>query len=779
MEKKIKLSVHNLVDFLLRSGSIDSRVYNKTSMTEGSRIHAFYQKKQGDNYLAEYYLEHCFTVDGFEVTLQGRADGIILFKHEVIIDEIKSTVIDLKTFADEQGDWHLGQAKCYALMYGLENQLTSVGIRMTYIHQGTDEKMIRQTTHAISDLSDEIHDLIRRYLEFYNIIFRKTEARNESAKGLRFPFNSFRIGQKDLAKYVYAIARQGGTLFVEAPTGIGKTISTLYPFVKSFSDETTDKIFYFTAKTSGKEAASQAMSILKNKGLDASFVTITAKEKICFNPGAGCNPDECPFAKDYYNKVNDVIKTMILSASTFDYETITKYAFDANICPFELELDLSLFTDVIICDYNYLFDPLVYMRRYFEETQGNYLALVDEAHNLVERARDMYSAELTVHSFNLMKKSIKKLEHKKIKSSIRSLQKHFKTLIDTEQEEHTILAEHDLKFYRSLNTFLLAGQDILKNYHSFVTDDFLDFYFGVNKFLKLFDLYDDSFVTYTHRYGKKDLSIKIFNLDPSRHIRRNLNKVHSRVLFSATLSPINYYVDVLGGMATDPVLMLPNPFPPENRLLMIAPTVSTKYKHRQDTFGEIADYIERFISHKIGNYLVFFPSYQYLSDVSSILMANPELNIITQTKDMKDDEKDAFLDRFVLNPTRTTIGLAVLGGAFSEGIDLVEDRLIGAVIIGVGLPQLSFERDLIRHHYDKNEHNGFEFSYVNPGMNRVMQAVGRVIRSETDRGTVLLIDDRYLQARYRNLFKQEWTNYQVVTSAEDIDDLVAKFWSKK
>lgn len=779
MEKKIKLSVHNLVDFLLRSGSIDSRVYNKTSMTEGSRIHAFYQKKQGDNYLAEYYLEHCFTVDGFEVTLQGRADGIILFKHEVIIDEIKSTVIDLKTFADEQGDWHLGQAKCYALMYGLEYQLTSVGIRMTYIHQGTDEKMIRQTTYAISDLSDEIHDLIRRYLEFYNIIFRKTEARNESAKGLRFPFNSFRIGQKELAKYVYAIARQGGTLFVEAPTGIGKTISTLYPFVKSFSDETTDKIFYFTAKTSGKEAASQAMSILKNKGLDASFVTITAKEKICFNPGAGCNPDECPFAKDYYNKVNDVIKTMILSASTFDYETITKYAFDANICPFELELDLSIFTDVIICDYNYLFDPLVYMRRYFEETQGNYLALVDEAHNLVERARDMYSAELTVHSFNLMKKSIKKLEHKKIKSSIRSLQKHFKTLIDTEQEEHTILAGHDLKFYRSLNTFLLAGQDILKNYHSFVTDDFLDFYFGVNKFLKLFDLYDDSFVTYTHRYGKKDLSIKIFNLDPSRHIRRNLNKVHSRVLFSATLSPINYYVDVLGGMATDPVLMLPNPFPPENRLLMIAPTVSTKYKHRQDTFGEIADYIERFISHKIGNYLVFFPSYQYLNDVSSILMANPELNIITQTKDMKDDEKEAFLDRFVLNPTRTTIGLAVLGGAFSEGIDLAEDRLIGAVIIGVGLPQLSFERDLIRHHYDKNEHNGFEFSYVNPGMNRVMQAVGRVIRSETDRGTVLLIDDRYLQARYRNLFKQEWTNYQVVTSAEDIDELVAKFWSKK
>lgn len=779
MEKKIKLSVHNLVDFLLRRGSIDSRVFNKTSMAEGSRIHAYYQKKQGDNYLSEYYLEHTFDVDGFAVTLQGRADGIILYKDEVIIDEIKSTVIDLKTFADEQGDWHIGQAKCYALMYGFEHQLSTVGIRMTYIHQGTDEKMMRQSTHNLADLESEINDLIHRYLEFYNIIFRKTEARNGSAKELRFPFNSFRLGQKELAKYVYAIARQGGTLFVEAPTGIGKTISTLYPFVKSFGDESTDKIFYLTAKTSGKEAASQAMSILKQKGLAASFVNITAKDKICFNPGAGCNPDECPFAKDYYNKVNDVIKTLMLSSSTYDYETITKVAFDANICPFELELDLSLFTDVIICDYNYLFDPLVYMRRYFDETQGNYLALVDEAHNLVERARDMYSAELTISQFNLMKKAIKKLEHKKIKSAIRSLQKHFKSILETHLEEYTLITEHDLKFYRSLNSFLLAGQDVLKNHHSFVNDAFLDFFFGVNKYLKLFDIFDDSFVCYTHHFGKKDFSIKIYNLDPSRHIRRNLEKVQSRVLFSATLSPINYYVDVLGGQSSDPVLMLPNPFPPENRILMIAPTVSTKYKHRQDTFGEIARYIERFTSHKTGNYLVFFPSYQYLSDVEAVLNLNESINVITQTKDMKDEEKDQFLARFILNPSITTIGLAVLGGAFSEGIDLVEDRLIGAVIIGVGLPQMSYERDLIRTYYDRTEHNGFEFSYVNPGMNRVMQAVGRVIRSETDHGAVLLIDDRYLQARYRNLFKQEWTNYQVVTSEEDIDELTAKFWSEK
>ena len=779
MEKKLKLSVHNLVDFLLRKGSIDTRVFNKSSMTEGSRIHAYYQKKQGDSYLSEYYLEHTFLIDDFSITLQGRADGIILFKNEVIIDEIKSTVIDLDVFANEQGEWHIGQAKCYALMYGLENDLKTVTIRMTYIHQGTDKKMIRQSTHSIVDLQQEIEDLMHRYIDFYNIVFRRTERRNQSSIALKFPFNSFRLGQKELAKYVYAIAKQGGTLFVEAPTGIGKTISTLYPFVKSFGDETTDKIFYLTAKNSGKEAAFQTMGILKKKGLEASVITITAKDKICFNPGAGCNPDECPFAKDYYNKVNDVLKHAILTSSTFDYETITKFAFDANICPFEFELDLSLFTDVIICDYNYLFDPLVYMRRYFEESQGNYLALIDETHNLVERARDMYSAEITTKTFTLMKKALKKLEHKKIKASIRALQKHFNTMLDMPMDTQTILAEHDMKFDRALNTFLLAGQDVLKNFHSFVNDDFLDFYFGVNKYLKLLDMYDDSFTTYLYRYGKKDLSIKIFNLDPSRHIRRNLEKVNGRVLFSATLSPVNYYVDVLGGTSTDPVLMLPNPFPPENRLLMIAPTVSTKYKHRQDTFGEVARYIERFISHRIGNYLVFFPSYQYLMDVASHLQLKDHVDVMTQTKEMKDDEKDAFLDRFVLNPTRTTIGLAVLGGAFSEGIDLVEDRLIGAVIIGVGLPQISYERDLIKQYYDHRDRQGFEFSYVNPGMNRVMQAVGRVIRSETDRGAVLLIDDRYLQTRYRSLFKQEWANYQVVTTPEDVDELTSQFWSEK
>lgn len=778
MDKRLKLSVHQLVDFVLRTGDIDNRVFNRSSLNEGTRIHAFYQSKQNSDYLSEYLLGATFEVDGYVIFLEGRADGIIINGDRVIIDEIKSTVVELERFHQEQEEWHLGQAKCYALMYAREKSLTEVGVRLTYIHQNNDDKMIKNYVFETQELEKDVAEYIRTYLEFYETILKRLEKRNETAAHLDFPFLNFRQGQRELAKYAYGIAKNGGTLFVEAPTGIGKTISTLYPFVKSFSESENEKIFYLTAKNSGKEAAWQAVEIMKEKGVRLSEVMVTAKDKICFCPGKACNPDECPFAKDYYTKIREVLTKSLNRYDAFDPARVSRIAAAHHICPFEMQLDISLYVDIIICDYNYLFDPLVYFRRYFDNDASKMLVLVDEAHNLVDRGRDMYSASLDSLAFEKARKSIRRLEHKKVKNANNRIAKLFKTLKENSLEGETIIDNFEPKTIRSLEAFLLAAQDINRNHHKYVDENFRQFFLDVNRFLKILELVDDSFTLYVTKTNDDIVRISIFCLDPSRHLHKSLAQVKGRILFSATLSPYDYYVNVTGGKPDDPVLLLPSPFNANNLLLMIAPTVSVKYKNRADTYKTVAQYIQTFVSHKVGNYLIYAPSHTYLNELISVLSFPDDCDVIIQNREMSDVDKEKFLENFVSSPSKTTIGIVVVGGVFGEGIDLIDDRLIGVVVIGVGLPQICFERDLIRDYFDKRGQQGYEYAYVNPGMNRVMQAVGRVIRSENDRGMALLIDDRFLNTRYRDLFKHEWSHYDVVISPEDMALSIETFWKK-
>ena len=428
MIKELTLSVHQLVDFLLRSGDIDNRVFNLSSMQEGSRIHSSYQESQGSDYYSEYPLRRIIEIKGVVVTLEGRADGIIKKKNgDYIIDEIKSTVIDLQEFRNSNLEWHLGQAKCYAYMFAKEQKLNSIDIRLVYIRQGKEKERFNDYySCSISELEDYVFSLIEDYLRFYNIIESQIEKRNESIKKMEFPFPKYRKGQKELAKYAYSIAKNGGRLFAEAPTGIGKTMSTLFPFIKYIGEDEKAKIFYLTAKSSGKESAYQAIEHLKeNSGLILNDIVITAKEKICFCKEGACNPDECPFAKGYYSKIQSVLQYSIENFSTFDYDTITNIAKENMICPFEFELDLSLFCDVIICDYNYLFDPLSYMKRYFDEDASHYLALIDEAHNLVDRSRDMYSSSISFKALKEAQLSLKPIKSARIKKYLTKIKNIF------------------------------------------------------------------------------------------------------------------------------------------------------------------------------------------------------------------------------------------------------------------------------------------------------------------------------------------------------------------
>ena len=465
MEKYLTLSVHQLVDFLLRTGDIDNRVFNRSSMTEGSRLHSVYQSKQSSNYLAEFPLKMSFNVDEVNIVLEGRADGIIKRSEtEYVIDEIKTTVEDLKIFHDDNLEWHLGQAKCYAYMFAKQTNLEFIGIKLTYIRQGKEkEQLVDSYVFNILELEQFVVKLLNEYLAFYNIIFNKISKRNESIEALKFPFSKFRQGQRDLAKYTYAMAKKRGRLFAEAPTGIGKTISTVFPFIKALKDDDNSKIFYLTAKTSGREAAHQAVKLLKENGLSLSDIMITAKDKICFCKGQACNPEECPYAKGYYNKIQTVLRYAILNYDDFDLQTITQLAYENQICPFEFELDLSLFMDVIICDYNYLFDPISYMKRYFDEDTSSFLVLVDEAHNLVDRSRDMYSASLSYKQFLEARKSVCHSKLHQLKLAMSKMNKMFKEYLVNPKDGNYILNEFYDYTYKTISSFITSMQDINKN----------------------------------------------------------------------------------------------------------------------------------------------------------------------------------------------------------------------------------------------------------------------------------------------------------------------------
>lgn len=777
MPKALLLSVHQLVDFLLRTGDIDNRVYNQDTMREGTRLHGYYQARQGLNYLSEFFLKDTFFVEDFAVTLFGRADGIIL-GDTVTIDEIKTTVSDLDAYFAEQKAWHLGQAKCYALLYARLTALDHIDVRLTYINQLDNRRMIKTFAFTRDELEKDIAALLREYIAFYRLILRRREMRNRSAGELKFPFPSFRRGQRKLAKYAYGVARNGGILFVEAPTGIGKTMSTLFPFAKSFADGENERIFYLTAKNSGKAAAALAVDQLREAGLFVSSIIITAKEKICLAKGKACNPDECPFAKGYYTHVREVLTDLVKNEVDYTPEKIVQVALDKGLCPFELSLDLSLFTDVVICDYNYFFDPQVYLRRYFDEDASRVLLLVDEAHNLVDRGREMYSASVDLRSFMLARKCYRKFPDKKIRNAARRIGRLFGEFA-TLPEGETLLDGLSLADQRAIEAYLVAASGLMKNHHEVVDDDFMNFYFALNRFAKLYDLFDDTFAFYVTRGGEEETKIDLFCLAPGSHLKSSLDKVKGKILFSATLSPYRYYIDMVGGSPSDPVLLLPSPFPRENLLLLVAPTVSTKYRKRSETYQSVADYLAAFVGGRIGNYFVYVPSYEYLEALGRHLVFPSGTDVLLQTKDMTEEDKAAFLACFKEHPEKTTVGVAVVGGAFGEGIDLVSERLIGVAVVGVGLPQICFERNLIRDYFDgEGKEDGYRYSYLYPGMNKVMQAVGRLIRSEDDRGAALLVDDRYLSDEYRLLFADKWRDYQVVTSIDDVKEEISAFWKK-
>ncbi|MCQ2794111.1 MAG: ATP-dependent DNA helicase [Bacilli bacterium] len=770
--KSLSLSVHDLVDFLLRTGDIDNRIYNQDTMSRGSLIHATYQKKRVGDYYPEYYLKTTLKVEGFTVTLDGRADGIYL-KDIPVIEELKSTIEDLDIYFKKNEAWHLGQAICYAYMFLKERRKEKAIIELVYISQVDEKRKKHQYEFTYQELEAKVIQYIHDYLNFYHIIYEHKLARSESAEALKFPFKSYRKGQKAFINLSEEIAQNGGVAFIEAPTGIGKTMSALYPLAKSFATTDNDKIFYLTAKNTGKEAAYLASSLLVNNGLDVGAIYITAKEKICAKPGASCNPDECPFARDYYTHLKDALIYAIKNQKLYHTEMVKKVADKFRLCPFEFSLDLSLYMDIVIADYNYFFDPIVHLERYFDNDAHRYLVLVDEAHNLLDRASEMYSESISYALFKAFKADYR-YANNKLKRAMSRVKKVFESLLLVHELGDSLIEDIDHETFLAFTNLYTNINEYLKDNAFHPNETSIDFSRRLNRFLKLYDLRQDSDALFISKSSNDDLSINLLCLDPSSRIRTSLDLVKGSVLFSATLTPLDYYQEVLGGKKEDHSLVLPSPFPKENFKLIIAPA-GLKYKERDASLEKVLSYLDAFTSSKKGNYLIFAPSFEYLDKITPHFMNKENQEVYIQSRSMDEKEKLAFLEQFKTKKSRSVIGLTVVGGAFAEGIDLVADSLIGVAVIGVGLPTISFRRNLIKDYYDQKELHGFSYAYKHPGMNKVSQAVGRLIRSEEDVGAALLIDDRYLTHEYRKLFKAEWQEYEVVTTPAEIKEILKAF----
>lgn len=781
MDQQVRLPVRQLVEFVLRGGSIDNRFGGADRALEGSRIHRRLQKQEGEGYRAEVKFVYTCSCGGTEFTIEGRADGLFSDENGVpFVDEIKTTAAPLEIITPDYNRLHWAQAECYAYFYAVQNGLPEVGVRLTYFQIETEEVKRFSRRMSLTELEEFFFDLLRRYKIWADFQQDWALLRSSSIQPLAFPFPSYRKGQREMAAAVYRTVQHSHRLFCQAPTGIGKTVSALFPAVKAMGNGFTEKIFYLTAKTITRQAAEAAFAQMRKQPLRLKTVTLTAKDKICFLEKRSCNPVDCPYANGHFDRVNGVLLDMLQKEDNFSRDVIERFAKAGNVCPFELSLDLSLWCDCIICDYNYLFDPTASLKRFFGEAGGNYAFLIDEAHNLPDRAREMYSARISKSAIRSLKNSLGKDGDKRLKSSLTKADTAMRELRKECGEAKAVCRAEPPEALSQLFTALISRLEEWLESHLEAPQhaEALELYFALLDFQKKSELYDDHYVTLLYPSGY-DLTVSLYCRDPSALVDQALRKGRSAVLFSATFSPMGYYQAVLGSEENCLGCRLPSPFPQENLGLFINDRISTRYQDRETTYDAVAENLYALVAAKKGNYMLFFPSYSYCRQVYERFCAlcGEEIRPVIQQSGMTEEEREQFLMQFEEERPQSLAAFCVLGGIFSEGIDLKGSRLIGAAIVGVGLPQIGPEPDAVRDYYQEKNGMGFDFAYRFPGMNKVLQAAGRVIRDMEDRGAVLLIDQRFTQPAYQNLFPAHWSHWRRVRTSEELSAVLIQFWN--
>lgn len=777
-ETIIRISVRSLVEFILREGDIDNRVsgsMEKDAMLLGGKIHRKIQSRMGTNYTAEVPLKIQMPCDGFVLQIEGRADGVLKDDGKVLIDEIKGILRSLEHL-EAPVPVHLAQAKCYAYIYAVQNSLKCIDVQMTYCQMETEEIRRFCQEFEFQELQTWFQDLVTQYEKWAKFEIEWRNVRNDSIRQIEFPF-PYREGQRDLVVSVYRTILRKKKLFIQAPTGVGKTMATVFPAVRAVGEGLGEKIFYLTAKTITRTVAEQAFSLLEEKGLLYKTITLTAKEKICFCEEAECNPDACPYAKGHFDRVNDAVFDLITHSGDWSREVLEEQAKKHMVCPFEMSLDVSNWADAVICDYNYAFDPQAHLKRFFSESgKGEYLFLIDEAHNLVERGREMYSASLYKEDLLEVRKLVK-AEDPKLAKGLSECNQQFLEL-KRECEHYQIL--------KSVSHIALKLMNVLSKLEDYLEEckdaekkkRVLDFYFAVRSFLNIHDIMDENYVIFSEMMEDGRFQIKLFCVNPAVNLQNYLEQGNSTIFFSATLLPVHYYKKLLSVEKDDYAVYAHSSFPQENKFLFIGTDVSTRYTRRgESTYQRFARYIAVMAEQKKGNYMAFFPSYRFLEEVHTCFLecVDHEVDSICQVSYMDEEQREEFLEEFEQEREKSLVAFCVMGGIFSEGIDLTDDKLIGAVIAGTGLPQVCTEREILKQYFNAADMDGFDYAYLYPGMNKVLQSAGRVIRTESDRGVILLLDDRFRAMRYREVFPREWQQYQL-GSVKNLEQEIRTFW---
>ncbi len=778
--EQIKISVRNLVEFILRSGDIDNRhgkAAQKEAMQEGSRIHRKIQRRMGADYQPEVPLKIELEREKYVLILEGRADGIIVRDGQTTIDEIKGIYQDVNLL-EAPILVHLAQAKCYAYIVALQQGLAEISVQMTYCNLDTEDIRRFQEHYTFEEISDWFLTVAAAYDKWAEFQYRARQERNQSIEELEFPF-PYREGQKELAAGVYRTISRGKNLFIQAPTGTGKTITTVFPAVKAVGQGLADKIFYLTARTITRTVAKEAFDLLRARGYQGRVLTITAKEKLCLCGEMDCNPVHCPYAKGHFDRVNEAVFDLLMRERDITREILLAQAEQFQVCPFEMCLDASLWADDIICDYNYVFDPNVYLKRFFAEgVKGEYLFLVDEAHNLVERGREMYSAVLYKEDFLKYKKILKNYS-KKCSASLERCNKHLLKM-KRDCDGYRVLGGIEELIFALMQIGSAMEEFFQQEINMPEAKEVQEFYLNIRHFMNMYELVDENYVIYTEHEADGRFKLKLFCVSPAVNLQSCIDKGRSTIFFSATLLPIQYYKKLLSTCTDNYAVYAQSVFGKEQKLLAVARDVSSKYTRRnQQEFAKIASYIYEAAKAKSGNYIAFFPSYKMMEDVFACFVQREgileELDCICQQSGMSELQREEFLGNFTAHREKTLVGFCVMGGIFAEGIDLKHEALIGVIVVGTGLPQISNEREILKDFYDRQERAGFAYAFRYPGMNKVLQAAGRVIRTSEDRGIILLLDERFLQQEYQALFPREWEGFQTVALAQ-VREVVEEFW---
>ncbi len=789
----VELSVIELCFMALQGGDLGDRATESAFTVRSSEKTRILQKlctQYGLSYHDRVSLHN--TVKSGEVyfCVTGTADGILCHNGAYFVDCFGHMSLD--AFMPPR----LAVLYCHAYMLCRQKELESVTLRSVSIDED-GELYFSQKTVTASDLRTVYLDLISHAFWRGNIMRDRARVRLPQTAQLRFPYKTLRDSQAEMIKECYRDIKHGNRLFCQAPTGIGKTVSTLYPSTRCVGEGVADKIFYLTSKQSIRREAVSAMQKLGSSGARLRTCVISSRESACKNASAklrggklssNCNGKMCPYAAGYYDRLPSALAEIIANGDIYDSNSIAEYAKKYRICPYEFSLDLSELCDVIICDYNYVFSPTVYLKRYFdnaEERGEKYIFLVDEAHNLPTRARDMFSKRLSVSAFEHLADMLpedSELCHAcmdvisafgKLRERCRDNMRYFG---DGESAGYSVDRALPDRFGEALSSFEKKCNTWL-NYNGDhpARLSVEDIGFELFEYRRIAEQYDGGYLTFTNVRGD-DISLLLYCLDPAHQLSACLDKAHASVLFSATLTPTDYFADILGGGKKSVSVSFSSPFDKTKLCVAVVDGVSTRYEDREKSYKKISSCIAATVSGRSGNYMVFFPSYSYMESVKEIFCKKyPRVRVLEQKKNMTVSEREAFLNSFA-DDGKTRIGFCVLGGSFSEGIDLPGDRLVGAVVVGVGLPGISDENNIIRDYYENKNGCGYDYAYTYPGMNAVLQAGGRVIRTELDRGIVVLIDDRFSEPKYKALFPNEWRDAKFARNAQSLAEIVRRFW---